>query len=104
MSFPARLLFPLLMAATVAAQGKNLLFYGNSYTYYSWGYGVPELVQLIAAEAGHPTPTIVTGPRRRLGSAVPRHRSGPGRPDRQLVAARPELGPRRHPGPRTRSD
>ena len=42
----------------VPPASKNLLFYGNSFTYYSWGYGVPELVQLIAIEAGHPSPTI----------------------------------------------
>ena len=56
---PGRVLLALLLAATVTAQGKNLLFYGNSYTYYSWGYGVPELVQRIAIEAGHPSPTFV---------------------------------------------
>ncbi|MCA8949252.1 MAG: hypothetical protein KDE27_07105 [Planctomycetes bacterium] len=53
-------LLPLLLAASVAAQGRNLLFYGNSFTYYSWGYGVPELVQKIAVAAGHPSPTIVS--------------------------------------------
>ena len=35
--------FSFVLASTVTAQGRNLLFYGNSYTYYSWGYGVPEL-------------------------------------------------------------
>lgn len=49
----------LLLASTLTGQSKNLLFYGNSFTYYSWGYGVPELVGLIATEAGHPTPNIV---------------------------------------------
>lgn len=48
-----------LLAAAAPAQGKNLLFYGNSYTFYSWGYGVPELVRRIAIEAGQPPPTIV---------------------------------------------
>ncbi|MCR9245862.1 MAG: hypothetical protein NXI31_12590 [bacterium] len=56
----ARVLLPtLLLACFATGQGKNVLFYGNSYTYYSWGYGVPELVGLIATEAGHPTPNIV---------------------------------------------
>ncbi|MFK7742764.1 MAG: hypothetical protein AB8H80_20805 [Planctomycetota bacterium] len=54
------LLALLLTSIPVASQSKNLLFYGNSYTYYSWGYGVPELVGMIATEAGHPTPNIVT--------------------------------------------
>jgi len=58
----ARLLPALLLLAAIApTQSKNLLFYGNSYTYYSWGYGVPELVQLIAIEAGHPSPHFVAG-------------------------------------------
>jgi hypothetical protein len=47
------------MASSLAGQGKNLLFYGSSYSVYSWGYGVPELVQRIATEAGRPSPTIV---------------------------------------------
>ncbi|MGK0265698.1 MAG: hypothetical protein ACI8UD_004363, partial [Planctomycetota bacterium] len=55
----ARALFSLLAASAVMAQGKNVLFYGNSYTFYTFGYGVPELVGLIATEAGQPTPTIV---------------------------------------------
>ncbi|MCR9246072.1 MAG: hypothetical protein NXI31_13655 [bacterium] len=52
------LLVPALIG-TATAQGKNLLFYGNSYTFYSFGYGVPELVGLIAEAAGEPSPTIV---------------------------------------------
>jgi len=56
----ARVLLWLFLASTLTAQSKNLLFYGNSFTYYVWGYGVPELVQRIAVEAGHPSPTIVT--------------------------------------------
>ena len=59
MHLVVRALLSLVMATAVTAQGKNLLFYGNSYTYFSWGYGVPELVGLIAAEAGHAPPTIV---------------------------------------------
>jgi len=59
MNCAAPVLLSLLLATTITAQGKNLLFYGNSYTYYSWGYGVPELVQRIAEEAGHPSPTFV---------------------------------------------
>ncbi|MGK0156093.1 MAG: hypothetical protein ACI9SE_003060 [Neolewinella sp.] len=55
----ARALLSLLAASAVMAQGKNVLFYGNSYTFYTFGYGVPELVGLIATEAGQPTPTIV---------------------------------------------
>lgn len=58
MRFPVRALLALLLASGVTAQGKNLLFYGNSFTYYSWGYGVPELVSLIATEAGHPAPFL----------------------------------------------
>jgi len=60
MTHLARVLLCLCLASTAAAQSKNLLFYGNSFTYYTWGYGVPELVQLIAIEAGHPSPTIVS--------------------------------------------
>ncbi|HEB52599.1 MAG TPA: SGNH/GDSL hydrolase family protein [bacterium] len=48
-----------LLAVAAAAQGKNVLFYGNSYTYYVWGYGVPEVFELIAVEAGHPAPNWV---------------------------------------------
>jgi len=64
MQLTLRSLLPLLLASTLtttglSAQGKNMLFYGNSYTYYSWGYGVPELVGLIAEAAGHPSPNIV---------------------------------------------
>jgi hypothetical protein len=55
----ARALLLLLLISALPAQGKNLLFYGNSYTFYSFGYGVPELVRLIAAEAGHPPPRVV---------------------------------------------
>lgn len=63
----ARSLLPLLvtaaLAATATAQGpsagKNILFYGNSYTFFSFGYGVPEVVGLLADAAGQPTPTIV---------------------------------------------
>lgn len=54
-----RALVSLALAAAVEAQGKNVLFYGNSYTFYSWGYGVPELVGLLTEEAGHPPATIV---------------------------------------------
>ena len=73
---PGRVLLALLLAATVTAQGKNLLFYGNSYTYYSWGYGVPELVQLIAVEAGHRSPTFVAA--HVGGSNLQFHASDPG--------------------------
>ncbi|MGK0520651.1 MAG: hypothetical protein ACJAUC_003357, partial [Planctomycetota bacterium] len=59
MNLSARFLLTVLLASATTAQGKNMLFYGNSFTYYSWGFGVPELVGLIATEAGHPTPTIV---------------------------------------------
>jgi hypothetical protein len=55
----ARALLAIMAATAVTAQSKNLLFYGNSYTFYSWGYGVPELVGWIAEEAGHAPPTIV---------------------------------------------
>lgn len=61
MAHPTRvLLWLLLLASSATAQGKNLLFYGNSLTYYVWGYGVPEVVRWIAIEAGHPAPTIVS--------------------------------------------
>jgi len=39
------------------AAGKNLLFYGNSYSISN--QGVPSLVGFIAEEAGHPSPTVV---------------------------------------------
>jgi hypothetical protein len=49
-----------LFAAAAAAQGvgKNLLFYGNSYSARNGGVG--ELVRLLAIQAGLPAPTIVT--------------------------------------------
>ena len=59
MHLGARTLLTLSLATALTAQGKNMLFYGNSYTFYSWGYGVPELVGLIADQAGHPSPNIV---------------------------------------------
>jgi hypothetical protein len=58
MRFLAGTTIALLLAAAVPAQGKNLLFYGNSYTFLVWGYGVPEVVEWIATEAGHPTPNV----------------------------------------------
>ena len=39
------------------AQGKNLLFYGNSYSLRNGT--VANMVQLIAIQSGRPTPTIV---------------------------------------------
>ncbi|MFK7740750.1 MAG: hypothetical protein AB8H80_10535 [Planctomycetota bacterium] len=64
MNLPVRIALSLAAVfATTAdparAQGKNILFYGNSYTFLVWGYGVPELVEEIAIQAGQPTPTIV---------------------------------------------
>lgn len=53
----------LLVTASIAfaspceAQGKNLLFYGNSYS--SRNGSVANMVQQIATQAGHPAPTIV---------------------------------------------
>jgi hypothetical protein len=49
-----------LFAVAAAAQGvgKNLLFYGNSYSARNGGVG--ELVRLLAIQAGLPAPTIVT--------------------------------------------
>ncbi len=44
-------------AAHSEAQGKNLLFYGNSYS--SRNGSVAEMVMRIAVQAGQPTPTIV---------------------------------------------
>lgn len=56
--------FAVLLAATALAfaspceaQGKNLLFYGNSYS--SRNGSVANMVQQIAMQAGHPAPTIV---------------------------------------------
>ena len=76
MTFIARLLLVLCLSAAVSAQGKNLLFYGNSFTYYSWGYGVPELVGMIAVEAGHPAPTIRAA--LRGGGSLTFHATDPG--------------------------
>jgi len=45
------------LAVTCNAQGKNLLFYGNSYS--SRNGTVANLVQLLAMQAGHASPTIV---------------------------------------------
>ncbi|MCK5945257.1 MAG: hypothetical protein KAI24_24930, partial [Planctomycetes bacterium] len=70
------LLALLALAPFAGAQGKNVLFYGNSYTYYVWGYGVPEVVGLLAIEAGHPAPTIkssLTG-----GGTLPYYATDPG--------------------------
>lgn len=53
----ALLTFALALAAPSFAQGKNLLFYGNSYS--SRNGGVADLVRLLAIEAGLPAPTIV---------------------------------------------
>ena len=44
----------LLLAAAVPAQGKNLLFYGNSFSFFHGG--VAPLVRAIAIEAGYPPP------------------------------------------------
>ena len=83
----ARTLLALLACTPFAdAQGKNVLFYGNSYTYYVWGYGVPEVVELLAIEAGHPAPTIessLTG-----GGTLPYYASDP-----QQIAAISNLLP-----------
>ncbi len=45
----------LLLASALHAQGKNLLFYGNSFSYFNGG--VAQLVRAIAIEAGFPAPT-----------------------------------------------
>lgn len=45
------------LAEASTAQGKNLLFYGNSYS--SRNGTVANMVQRIAVQAGRPTPTIV---------------------------------------------
>jgi hypothetical protein len=44
----------LLLAPSVLAQGKNLLFYGNSLSFFNGG--VARLVQAMAVEAGFPAP------------------------------------------------
>lgn len=44
----------LLLAPAVRAQGKNLLFYGNSFSFFNGG--VARLVQAMAVEAGFPAP------------------------------------------------
>jgi hypothetical protein len=46
-----------LATASLAQTGKNLLFYGNSYSQRNGGVG--DLVRLLAIEAGLPAPTIV---------------------------------------------
>lgn len=53
-------LLSLCLASSLAAQGKNLLFYGSSYSVHSWGYNVPDVVRQIAAEAGFAPPRIVS--------------------------------------------
>jgi len=45
------------LSGAIAAQGKNLLFYGNSFS--SRNGTVANIVQVVATEAGHATPTIV---------------------------------------------
>ena len=50
--------FLIALASSATAQGKNLLFYGNSYS--QGNGGLPQLVQQIATEAGHPNPTVVS--------------------------------------------
>ncbi|MCK5943452.1 MAG: hypothetical protein KAI24_15835, partial [Planctomycetes bacterium] len=58
MRLAATTMFALLLTTAASGQGKNLLFYGNSYTFLVWGYGVPEVVEWIAIEAGHPAPNV----------------------------------------------
>jgi hypothetical protein len=48
------LLATLSIASLASAQQKNVLCYGNSFSYSVWGYGAPEVVQAIADEAGRP--------------------------------------------------
>lgn len=45
----------LLAAPALTAQGKNLLFYGNSFSFFNGG--VAQLVRAMAIEAGFPAPT-----------------------------------------------
>ncbi len=45
----------LLLASALTAQGKNLLFYGNSFSFFNGG--VAQLVRAIAIDAGLPAPT-----------------------------------------------
>lgn len=53
---PAALL-GLLVSAALPAQGKNVLFYGNSFSFFNGG--VAQIVRAIAIEAGQPAPTCV---------------------------------------------
>lgn len=55
LSRPLRsLLAAILLATSLAAQGKNLLFYGNSFSYFHGG--VAQLVRAMAIEVGLPPP------------------------------------------------
>jgi len=45
----------LLLVPVLHAQGKNLLFYGNSFSFFNGG--VAQIVRTIAVEAGYPAPT-----------------------------------------------
>ncbi|MCA8948011.1 MAG: hypothetical protein KDE27_00820 [Planctomycetes bacterium] len=72
---PFRACLTAVLAAGATAQaGRNLLFYGNSYS--ARNGGVAALVRLIAAEAGHPAPNVVE----RLASSqdLHFHRTDPG--------------------------
>ncbi|HEX5050313.1 MAG TPA: hypothetical protein VFZ65_00945 [Planctomycetota bacterium] len=44
------------LPSALLAQGKNLLFYGNSFSFFNGG--VAQVVRAIAIEAGYPSPTI----------------------------------------------
>ncbi len=55
--FPSLVLAVACSAGPLAAQSKNLLFYGNSYT--QWNGTAGAIVGLIAEEAGHPIPFVV---------------------------------------------
>ncbi|MEO6598002.1 MAG: hypothetical protein ABIP94_24935, partial [Planctomycetota bacterium] len=45
------------LPCVLVAQGKNLLFYGNSFSFFN--AGVARVVKFIAIEAGYPAPTTV---------------------------------------------
>lgn len=74
-----------LLAASALAQGKNLLFYGNSYS--SRNGTVANMVQLIAMQKGHPSPTIIK--RFASGQTLNHHATNPA----QVAAISTSLAP-----------
>ena len=86
---PAHLLLALALASAATAQSKNLLFYGNSFSFFNGG--VAPLMQLIAIEAEPPSPTIVQ--RLAAGQDLQNHATDPGQGSRRSAIHWPRARP-----------